>query len=173
MAKKRAKARKRGALGALQTEVGAGATHRNSDLNMIGRLVREQWPIDPAKRPAVVRRLLDNVKRGDIDQSNKAAMVLTNMSRVNQADEHHGEKVDQAERHHKEGKKVRSEHAVRILVSDGRTEREVSSLREFYDTTAIEAAPALPVSAKDAPGSLPEQSGHGGPARGQNGLAHR
>lgn len=152
MAKKRGKARKRGALGALQTDLAAGATHRASDLNMIGRAVREEWPIPEAKRPAVISRLLKNVEKGDVDQSNKAAMVLTNMSRVNQADRHHTEKIKADANKPKE--------AVRILVLDGRGSERAVNLREFYDTTVIDAAPpALQLPAADAAGSGSEQGG--------------
>lgn len=83
-----------GGLGELQTDLLVGNTHRASDTNMVRRAMNENWHIAPEKRPKVVDRLLKNVKDGDIDQSTKAAAVLVNMTKVNQADLHHVENLN-------------------------------------------------------------------------------
>ena len=92
-------------LGPLQTDLVAGSTHVASDLNMLRRAIKEGWPIDQHKRPAIVDRLLDitnktgstvMTKEGPVTldavaDSNaiSAARVLVAMAGQNQADRHH------------------------------------------------------------------------------------
>ena len=77
----------------MQTDILAGTSHHPSDLNMLRRAIREEWAVDPAKRPAVVERLLKEAGGPSPALAIKASMVLVQMIRQNQADRHHIESL--------------------------------------------------------------------------------
>lgn len=156
-----------GGLGGLQTNVADGATHRASDLHMIARAVREQWPIPMDKRPSVVERLIRNATDQSVDPgvSVRAAGVLVAMTALNQKDDHHVEDIAA-------GKHTPATGDIRILVvNDAGAERAVGSIGEFYRSTA-KASP--PVDLPDGHAVRPEplQGRNGRATGGQNGLAH-
>lgn len=67
--------------------------HTRAGLRMLGRAIREEWPIPMEKRPAIVERVLARSEGGDDDLAQKADELLVKMTAVNQRDAHHVEKL--------------------------------------------------------------------------------
>ena len=140
-------------LGEMQTDLAAGSTHKQSDLNMLGRALRENWPIPQEKRQTIVDRVVKVVETGDFDQVTKAAAVLVQMSKVNQADQHHQEDI--------EAGKKQPDRGPMIVMVDARGNQEHVSLGQYYERTVIDPpeapAPSVPLPGADPQGPVPEQ----------------
>lgn len=62
--------------------------HTRGDRALVGRAVKNRWPVNPDRKPAIVQKIEDEAEKGDM----RAAKILLDMEAQNQADDHLADK---------------------------------------------------------------------------------
>lgn len=136
-----------------------------SDVKLVGRAVREHWPVPAAVKPRIVDRLLDIVEKETCQVMSKegpvsldgpadansvaAARVLVAMTGQNQAD-----------RHHREGKKIKHKHSHSVVLPKATMFERVRERIEQLRT--IELSPPDGANGHANGNGKHRRNGHGG-----------
>lgn len=82
--------------------------HARGDRALVGRAVKNRWPVNPDRKPAIVQKIEDEAEKGDM----RAAKILLDMEAQNQADEHMAEKHDRLDN----GKATENVGVVQVVI---------------------------------------------------------